>query len=94
FLVLGLGTGIGFIVLLEMIDSTVKGIKQLEKWSGGVPCITAIPLALTLTDKRKRKMRTIVYIGINVSIAIIGAVIVGYSYLNDITVVMPISLPF
>jgi len=94
FLALGLGTGIGFIVLLEMLDSTVKGIKQLEKWSGGIPCITAVPLALTPDDKRKRKMRTVLYICLNISIAVIGVVIVGYSYVNDITVVLPIPLPF
>ena len=94
FLFLGLATGTGIIIFLEMLDSTVKGIKQLEKWSGGVPCITAVPLALTPADKRKRKIRTVVYIGMNASIALIGAVIIGYSYLNDITIVPPISLPF
>ena len=45
FLALGLGTGAGIIVMLEMLDTTVKGVKQLEGWSGNIPCITAIPLA-------------------------------------------------
>lgn len=94
FLVLGLGTGIGFIVLLEMVDSTVKGIKQLEKWSGGISCISAVPLALTPADKRKRKMRTLMYMGINVFIAVAGVAIIIYSYMNDITVVLPAKLPF
>ncbi|MRR14209.1 hypothetical protein EG833_02015, partial [archaeon] len=41
FLVLGLATGAGIIFILEVFDSTVKGIKQLETWSGAIPCITA-----------------------------------------------------
>lgn len=94
FLVLGLGTGAGFIFLLEIMDSTVKGIKQLEQWSGGIPCITAVPLALTQADKNTRRVRALIYISINAVIIIAGALIVGYSHFAHLTVELPIALPF
>ena len=82
------------IFLLEMLDSTVKGIKQLEKWAGGIPCITAIPLALTDIDRRRRKVKTVLYIVLNLSLVIAGVVVVGYSHVNHIIVDIPIPLPF
>jgi uncharacterized protein involved in exopolysaccharide biosynthesis len=94
FAALGLGTGAGFIFLMEILDSTVKGIKQLEGWSGSIPCITAVPLALTEDDKRLRKRMTFIYIGINAVIVVAGMVIVGYSHFANLTVDLPISLPF
>ncbi len=94
FLVLGLGTGAGFIFLLEVLDSTVKSIKQLEQWSGGVPCITAVPLALTDADKNSRKVRALIYIGINAVIIIAGVLIVGYSHFAHLTMELPIAVPF
>lgn len=94
FLALGLATGTGMIFLLEMLDSTVKGLKQLEKWTGGIPCITAIPLALTKADKRKRKLKTFLYITINLAVVIVGVVLVGYSHIHNIVVNIPVPLPF
>lgn len=94
FMTLGLGTGAGIIFLLEILDTTVKGIKQLEKWSGNIPCITAVPLALTESDHHMRKTRTLIYIGINVVIVVAGMIIVGYSHFASLTMELPISVPF
>lgn len=94
FLVLGLGTGAGLIFLLELLDNTVKGIKQLEQWSGGIPCISAVPLALTQADKNQRKVRTLIYVGINAVIILAGTLIVGYSHFAHLTIDLPIALPF
>lgn len=94
FLALGLGTGAGLIFLMELLDTTVKGIKQLEKWSGGIPCITAVPLALTEADVRTGKVRTMIYIAVNVVIVIAGTLIVGYSHFANLTMELPITLPF
>ena len=94
FLALGLAAGTGIIFLLEMLDSTVKGIKQLEKWTAGIPCITAIPLALTEKDKRRRKLKTILYIALNLSLVIAGVVVIGYSRIHNIIVDIPLPLPF
>lgn len=94
FLALGLGTGAGLIILLELMDSTVKGIKQLENWSGGIPCLSAVPLALTENDLTLRKKRVMVYIGINVVIFVAGVIIVGYSHFADLTVNLPVPIPF
>ncbi|HPA84896.1 MAG TPA: GNVR domain-containing protein, partial [Deltaproteobacteria bacterium] len=94
FLALGLGTGAGLIFLLEFMDTSVKGIKQLENWSGGVPCITAVPLALTQIDKQRQKFNTLFSIGVNVFIIIAGTIIVGYSKFNQVILNVPIPLPF
>jgi polysaccharide chain length determinant protein (PEP-CTERM system associated) len=94
FLALGLGTGAGLILLLELMDTTVKGIKQLERWSGGIPCITAVPLALTDHDMKQNKTRSLIYAAVNVVIVVAGIIIVGYSYFAELTVNLPISVPF
>ncbi len=94
FLALGLGTGAGILFLLEILDSTVKGIKQLEGWSGNIPCISAVPLALTENDKLLRKRTTFIYIGINAVIIVAGMVIVGYSHFARLTFELPIAVPF
>jgi polysaccharide chain length determinant protein (PEP-CTERM system associated) len=94
FLTLGLATGAGIIFFLEILDTTVKGIKQLEKWSGNIPCITAVPLALTESDQHTRKTRTLIYVGINVVIVVAGVIIVGYSHFASLTMELPISVPF
>lgn len=94
FLFLGLGTGAGLIFVLEFLDSSVKGIKQLEHWSGGIPCITAVPLALTQIDRQRKKFNTLFAVGINVFIIIAGIVVVGYSKMNHVILSIPIPLPF
>jgi polysaccharide chain length determinant protein (PEP-CTERM system associated) len=94
FLALGLGTGAGLIFVLEFMDSSVRGIKQLENWSGGIPCITAVPLAMTENDLALQKKRTMIYICINCVIIVAGIIIVGYSHFANITVNLPISVPF
>jgi uncharacterized protein involved in exopolysaccharide biosynthesis len=94
FLFLGLGTGAGLIFVLEFLDSSVKGIKQLEHWSGGIPCITAVPLALTQIDRQRKKFNLLFSIGINVFIIIAGIVVVGYSKMNHVILSIPIPLPF
>lgn len=94
FLALGIGTGAGLIFLLEFMDTSVKGIKQLENWSGGVPCITAVPLALTQIDKQRQKFNTLFSIGVNVFIIILGIIIVGYSKFNHVILDLPMPLPF
>ncbi len=94
FLALGLGTGAGLILLMELMDTTVKGIKQLERWSGGIPCITAVPLALTDHDMRRNKIMSLIYVAVNVVIVVAGVIIVGYSYVADLTINLPISVLF
>jgi uncharacterized protein involved in exopolysaccharide biosynthesis len=94
FLVLGLGTGAGIIVMLEMLDTTVKGIKQLEGWSGTIPCITAIPLAQTESDKRKERFMTIVFLGINGAIFLVGTTIIILSKFSNFVLALPVPLPF
>jgi polysaccharide chain length determinant protein (PEP-CTERM system associated) len=94
FLVLGLGTGAGLIFLLELMDTSIKGIKQLEGWSDGIPCISAVPLALTQVDKQRQKFNIFFSIGINVFIIIAGIIIVGYSRINNVILDLPVPLPF
>ena len=94
FLALGLGTGAGIIVMLEMLDSTVKGVKQLEGWSGTIPCITAIPLAQTESDKHKERFMTIVFLGINGAIFLVGIMIIIISKFSNFVLALPVPLPF
>ena len=94
FLALGIGTGAGIIILLEMFDTTIKGIKQLEGLSGNIPCIAAIPLALTSDDKRKQRLMNIMFIGINGAIFVIGAAIVLISRLSHFILNLPVPVPF
>ncbi len=94
FLVLGLGSGAGLIFLTEFMDTSIKGIKQLESWSDGIPCITAVPLALTQVDKQRQKFNLFFSIGVNVFIIIVGIIIVGYSRINHVILDLPVPLPF
>jgi polysaccharide chain length determinant protein (PEP-CTERM system associated) len=94
FIVLGLGTGAGIILMFEMFDNTVRGVKQLVSWSGTVPCITAIPLALTESDKRKERFTQAVYFGINGAIFVGWTIIIIISKLSHIVLKLPIPLPF
>ena len=94
FLALGIGTGAGIIILLEVFDTTIKGIKQLEELSGNIPCIAAIPLAQTADDKRRQRLMNIMFIGINGAIVIIGAVIVLISKLSHFILELPMPIPF
>jgi len=94
FLALGLGTGAGIIVMLEMLDSTVKGVKQLEGWSGTIPCITAIPLAQTESDKHNERFMTIVFLGINGAIFLVGIMIIIISKFSNFVLALPVPLPF
>jgi len=94
FLFLGLGSGTGIIFLLETVDSTVKSVGQLEKWAGNIPCITAVPLALTQADKKKRRLKTVLIVLFNILIGGIGIGVVLYAYINNISIKLPVSLPF
>jgi polysaccharide chain length determinant protein (PEP-CTERM system associated) len=94
FLALGLGTGAGIIVMLEMLDNTVKGVKQLEGWSGTIPCITAVPLAQTESDKHKERFMTIVFLGINGAIFLVGTTIIIISKFSNFVLALPVPLPF
>ena len=94
FIALGLGTGAGIIVMLEMLDTTVKGVKQLEGWSGTIPCITAIPLAQTESDKHKERFMTIVFLGINGAIFLVGTTIIIISKFSNFVLALPVPLPF
>jgi uncharacterized protein involved in exopolysaccharide biosynthesis len=89
FLALGLGAGAGIIVMLEMLDSTVKGVKQLEGWSGDIPCISAVPLAQTESDNRKLYLKNIVFLGINGTIFVVGSIAVIISKLTNLVVRLP-----
>ena len=93
FLVLGLGAGAGIMFLLEMLDSTAKGIEHLEKWAGGIPCISAIPLALTKEDKRRRQWSTVFFVVVNIGIVVAGAGIILHAKINQVVLDLPIPLP-
>jgi len=94
FLALGLGTGAGIIIMLEMLDSTVKGVKQLEGWSGEIPCVSVVPLALTEGDKRKQHLMNIMFLGINGAIFLIGSVVILVSKFANLVLELPVPLPF
>lgn len=94
FLALGLGTGAGIILMLEMLDFSVKSVKQLESWSGDIPCITAVPLALTEGDKSRERLMNLVYLGINGAIFMIGVAAIVISRLANIVVSLPVPIPF
>jgi len=94
FLALGLGTGAGIIIMLELLDSTVKGVKQLEGWSGDIPCVSVIPLAQTEGDKRKQHLVNIMFLGINGAIFVVGALVIVVSKLTGLVLVLPVPLPF
>jgi hypothetical protein len=94
FIALGLGTGAGIIVMLEMLDTTVKGVKQLELWSGNIPCITMIPLAQTESDKRRERLMNIMFLGINGAIFLAGTTIIIISKFSNLVLNLPVPLPF
>ncbi|HQI81869.1 MAG TPA: GNVR domain-containing protein [Deltaproteobacteria bacterium] len=94
FLALGLGTGAGIIIMLELLDSTVKGVKQLENWSGEIPCISTIPLAMTEGDKRRQYVTNILFLSINGAIMVVGAAIIILSKVMNLVIDLPIQLPF
>ncbi len=94
FVALGLGTGAGIITMLEILDTTVKGVKQLEGWSGNIPCITAIPLAQTESDKRRERLMNIMFLGINGAIFLAGTTIIIISKFSNFVLNLPVPLPF
>jgi hypothetical protein len=80
--------------MLELLDSTVKGVKQLETWSGEIPCISAIPLAMTETDKRRQYLTNILFLSINGAIVVVGAAVIILSKVMNVVIDLPIPLPF
>lgn len=94
FLALGLGTGAGIIIMLEMLDSTVKGVKQLEDWSRGIPCISVVPLALTEGDKRRQHLMNMMFLGVNGAIFVVWSVVIVVSRLANLVLELPVPLPF
>lgn len=94
FLFLGLGSGAGLLLIMEYMDSTIKGIRQLEELSGNIPCISAIPLAMTQADKDRSRRKNIILITANIMTVVLGLVIVITSKLMHITVDLPFNLPF
>jgi polysaccharide chain length determinant protein (PEP-CTERM system associated) len=94
FLLLGLGTGAGIIVLLETLDTSIKGINHIETLSGDVPCITAVPLALTEDDKRRQKMVNIMFLGINGVLLVVGTAFILFSKISGFMLGITTKLPF
>jgi len=94
FLVLGLGSGGGLLLLMELMDNTVKGIQQVEELSGNIPCISAVPLAMTEADKDRSRRKTMTLIAANILVVILGSVILVASKLAHMTVELPFNLPF
>lgn len=94
FLLLGLGTGAGIIVLLETLDTSIKGINHIETLSGNVPCITAVPLALTEDDKRRQKMMNIMFLGINGALLMVGITFIFFSKVSGFMLGITTKLPF
>jgi polysaccharide chain length determinant protein (PEP-CTERM system associated) len=94
FLMLGLASGAGLIVLLEFLDSSIKGIQQLEGLSGKIPCITAVPLALTENDKKSQKKTNLMFLGFNCAILAAGMAVILISVLSGYVLNSPVPLPF
>ena len=94
FLALGLGTGAGIIIMLELLDSTAKGVKQLEGWSGDIPCVSVVPLALTEGDKRKQYLTNIMFLGINGAVFVVGSIVIVVSKFMNLVLELPVPLPF
>jgi polysaccharide chain length determinant protein (PEP-CTERM system associated) len=91
-LAIGLCAGAGVILLIEIQDSTIKSISQLEDLEKGIACISAIPLSLTGNDKKLKKRTAIIFIGINIGLVIFGIIAVGASWILNITINKPIGM--
>ena len=91
-LAIGLGAGAGVILFIEIQDSTIKSISQLEALENGIACISAVPLSLTGEDKRLKKRTTIIFIGINIGLIILGIIAVVASWALDITINKPMGM--
>jgi polysaccharide chain length determinant protein (PEP-CTERM system associated) len=89
---IGLGAGAGVILLIEMQDSSIKSISQLESLENGITCISAIPLSLTGEDKKMQKRKTFVFIGINIALVILGIIAVAASWVLHITINKPMGM--
>lgn len=94
FLALGLATGAGIVILLQMIDTSVMSVKQLESWCPGIPCITVIPLALTEGDRRRNRVKNIMLVVLNGAVFVLGCGIILVSKLAGLTIELPVPLPF
>lgn len=94
FILLGLGSGAGLVLLMEFMDSTIKGMQQIKDLSGDIPCISAIPLALTQADKQRAHRKTIALIVVNIVLMVLGAAGVVASKLTHLTIDLPFNLPF
>lgn len=94
FLLLGIGTGAGIIILLETLDTSIKGINHIESLSGTIPCITAVPLALTEDDKRKQKMMNVMFLGINGTLLVVGTAVILFSRISGYMLGITTKLPF
>jgi len=91
-LAIGLGAGAGVILLIEMQDSTIKSISQLEALENGITCISAVPLSLTGEDKKMKKSKTILFIGINIGLVILGMIAVLASWALGIIINKPMGM--
>jgi hypothetical protein len=89
---LGLGAGAGVILLIEIQDSTIKSISQLESLENGITCVSAIPLSLTGEDKKTKKRKTILFIGINIGLVIFGMIAVLASWAMGIIINKPMGM--
>jgi polysaccharide chain length determinant protein (PEP-CTERM system associated) len=88
----GLGAGAGVILFIEIQDSTIKSISQLEALESGIACISAVPLSLTGEDKKMNKRKTMLFIGINIGMVILGMIAVLASWAMDITINKPMGM--
>ena len=89
---IGLGAGAGVILFMEIQDTTIKSISQLESLENGITCISAIPLSLTGEDKQIQKRNTILFIGINIALIIFGIIAVSASWALDIIINKPMGM--
>jgi len=91
-LALGLGAGAGVILFLEIQDSTIKSISQLESLEPDIPCISAVPLAMTVNDKQIKKRNNIILIAVNIGIVLIGTIAVSLSWAFNIVITKPMGM--
>ncbi|MEA2102592.1 MAG: GNVR domain-containing protein, partial [Thermodesulfobacteriota bacterium] len=92
FLALGLGAGAGILFLFELADRSIKDSARLEVISGGIPCISSVPLALTQYDRKRLRWRNILLIVLNLAIFCLGVFLVIYSRMAHIVVDIPFPL--
>jgi uncharacterized protein involved in exopolysaccharide biosynthesis len=89
---IGIAAGAGVILLMELQDTTIKSISQLESLESGIVCISAVPMAMTDEDKRIKKRNTVILIGVNVGLVFFGLITIFASWALHIVINKPLGM--